>query len=130
MPNFGKRSRANLFHTHPKLQHLFSEVIKYFDCTVICGHRGKEAQNKAFHEGFSKVKFPNGRHNAKPSKAVDVCPYPVDWDDLARFRYFAGFVLGVASQMGINIRWGGDWDSDTFTKDNKFNDLPHFELKE
>ena len=86
--------------------------------------------DKAFDEGRSKVKYPNGRHNAKPSKAGDVCPYPVDWDDLARFRYFAGFVLGVASQMGINIRWGGDWDSDTFTKDNKFNDLPHFELKE
>lgn len=130
MPKFGKRSRANLKTAHDDLQRLFKEVVKYFDCTVICGHRDESSQNKAFHEGFSKVKFPNGRHNAMPSQAVDVCPYPVDWKDLDRFRYFAGFVLGVASQMGIKVRWGGDWDMDTFTRDNKFNDLPHFEIKE
>ena len=130
MPKFGRRSRTNLHTAHPDLQKLFNEVVKYFDCTVICGHRNEESQNKAFHEGFSKVKFPKGRHNAQPSKAVDVCPYPVDWKDLDRFRYFAGFVLGIASQMDIKIRWGGDWDMDTFTKDNKFNDLPHFELKD
>ena len=129
MPKFGKRSRANLKTAHDDLQRLFKEVVKYFDCTVICGHRDESSQNKAFHEGFSKVKFPNGRHNAMPSQAVDVCPYPVDWKDLDRFRYFAGFVLGVASQMGIKVRGGGDWDMDTFTKDNKFNDLPHFEIK-
>jgi len=31
--------------------------------------------------------------------------------------------------MGMKIRWGGDWDMDTQTKDNKFDDLVHFELK-
>ena len=38
--------------------------------------------------------------------------------------------MGVASQMGIKIRWGGDWDRDTDLSDNRFNDLPHFELME
>ena len=128
MPRFGKRSKSNLSTVHPKLQELFNEVIKHFDCSVICGHRGKEDQNKAYHDGFSKVKFPNGRHNAMPSKAVDVCPYPIDWNDAPRFRYFAGYVMGIASQMGIKIRWGGDWDRDTDLSDNRFNDLPHFEL--
>ena len=42
---------------------------------------------------------------------------------------FAGFVLGVANQMGINLRWGGDWDQDFEVQDNKFDDFPHFELK-
>jgi hypothetical protein len=32
--------------------------------------------------------------------------------------------------MGIKIRWGGDWDMDTETKDNNFDDLVHFEIKE
>ena len=130
MPRFGKTSKRRLATCHEDLQEIFNEAIKHFDCSVICGHRGEEDQNKAVASGNSKAVWPKGRHNANPSNAVDVCPYPVDWDDLARFRYFAGFVLGVASQMGINIRWGGDWDSDTFTKDNKFNDLPQFELKE
>ena len=40
------------------------------------------------------------------------------------------YVLGIASQMGLNIRWGGDWNQDTKTKDNKFDDLVHFEIKE
>jgi len=31
--------------------------------------------------------------------------------------------------MGFKIRWGGDWDMDTHTKDNKFDDLVHFEMK-
>jgi hypothetical protein len=61
--------------------------------------------------------------------AVDVAPYPVDWNDKERFYYFAGFVKGVASSLGISIRWGGDWNSDNNLKNQTFFDLPHFELK-
>ena len=39
-------------------------------------------------------------------------------------------IRGIAKQMGINIRFGGDWDSDGDTKDNNFDDLVHVELKE
>jgi hypothetical protein len=31
--------------------------------------------------------------------------------------------------MGIELRWGGDWDQDFEVKDNRFDDFPHFELK-
>lgn len=62
--------------------------------------------------------------------AVDVVPYPVDWQDRDRFHYFAGFVLGMATARGVKLRWGGDWDSDTEVDDNVFDDLPHFELAE
>lgn len=129
MPRFGKRSKSRLKTCDTRLQDLFNEVIKHFDCSVIQGHRGKEDQNKAFKEGKSKLKYPNGNHNATPSRAVDVAPYPIDWNDRERFTYFAGYVLGVAYRMGVNIRWGGDWDMDTQVKDNNFDDLPHFELK-
>ena len=40
----------------------------------------------------------------------------------------AGFVMGIANTVGIKLRWGGDWDKDTELKDNKFNDLGHFEI--
>ena len=105
-------------------------MIKFFDCTVIQGHRGKEEQNKYFDEGKSKVKYPNGRHNANPSNAVDVVPYPIDWKDTDRMYYFAGFVKGIAYKMGIPIRWGGDWNDNTEVKDTNFKDLPHFELRD
>ena len=130
MPRFGRRSRKNLETCHEDLQELFNEVIKYFDCTVIQGHRGKEEQNKYFDEGKSKVKYPNGRHNANPSNAVDVVPYPIDWKDTDRMYYFAGFVKGIAYKMGIPIRWGGDWNDNTEVKDTNFKDLPHFELRD
>ena len=129
MPKFGKRSMSKLETCHEDLQQIFYQVIKHFDCTVTEGHRGEEAQNKYFEEGKSKVKFPKGRHNSYPSRAIDVAPYPIDYNDLDRFYYFAGFVKGVAAMLDIPIRWGGDWNDDTQVKDTGFKDLPHFELK-
>ena len=129
MPKFGKQSRTNLHACHQDLQNLFLEVVKYFDCSILEGFRGEIGQNKAFHEGRSKLKYPESKHNKMPSLAVDVVPYPINWNDKERFYYFAGFVKGIASQLGIVIRWGGDWDSDTQVHDQTFFDLPHFELE-
>ena len=130
MPRFSKRSLGRLETCDERLQELFKEVVKRFDCTIIEGHRGEEKQNAAYKKGNSKVKYPNGKHNKLPSIAVDVAPYPIDWSDRDRFNYFGGYVIGIAQQMGLNIRWGGDWDQDTKTKDNRFDDLVHFEIKE
>ena len=129
MPKFGKRSRERLNTCNKKLQKVFNEVIKHVDCSVLEGHRGKDRQNKLFEENKTKVKHPNGRHNSYPSNAVDVTPYPVDWKDRERQTLFAGFVIGTAKQMGINIRWGGDWDQDFEVADNRFDDFPHFEIR-
>lgn len=128
MPTFGDRSKQNLSEAHPDLQKLFNEVVRYFDCSVIEGRRGQEEQDKLFHSGMSKVQYPNSKHNSTPSMAVDIVPYPVVWSDTDRMYYFAGIVKGIALSMGIKIRWGGDWDSDTEVHDQTFMDLPHFEL--
>jgi len=134
MAKFGKRSTKNLEECHQDIQTVFNEVIKYFDCTVIEGHRPEDEQNEAFRTGKSKARWEESKHNKMPSEATDVLPCPIDWNDLNRMRYFAGFVVGIAAMMkrkGIidhNIRWGGDWDKDTEVKDNRFQDLPHFEL--
>ena len=130
MPNFGKKSQERLNTCDPRLVELFEEVVEHFDCSVIQGYRDEAEQNKAFEDGFSKLKYPKGSHNKYPSLAVDIAPYPIDWKDRDRFHLFAGFVKGIASQMGLNIRWGGDWNSDTHTKDNNFDDLPHFEIRD
>ena len=129
MPKFGRKSRERLNTCDSKLKQVFNEVIKHVDCSILEGHRDKDRQNKLYEEGKTKVKYPNGRHNRQPSSAVDVTPYPVDWKDRERQTLFAGFVIGVASQMGINLRWGGDWDQDFQVVDNRLDDFPHFELK-
>ena len=129
MPKFGRKSREKLKTCDKDLQSLFNEVVKYFDCSVLVGFRDRNGQDTAYESGHSKVKWPNGKHNQKPSFAVDVAPYPVDWEDRERFIYFGGFVKGCAFRMDIPLRWGGDWDSDTQLSDNNFDDLVHFEIK-
>jgi peptidoglycan L-alanyl-D-glutamate endopeptidase CwlK len=128
MPAFSQRSLERLRTCDPDLIRLFNRVVERFDCTVLEGHRGQEAQDEAFRTGRSQLKWPDGDHNRVPSTAVDVAPYPVDWHDIRRFDHFAGFVRGVASEMGLSIRWGGDWDGDTQVRDQRFNDLVHYEV--
>ena len=128
MAKFGKSSKKRLATCDERLQQVFNEVIKHVDCSVLEGHRSEERQDKLFEEGKTKVKYPKGRHNTSPSRAVDVTPYPVDWDDRERQTLFAGFVIGIARSMDIRLRWGGDWDMDFQVMDNRFDDFPHFEL--
>ena len=128
MPRFGNRSKERLETCDKRLQEVFNEVIKTVDCSVLEGHRDKVRQNKLFDEKKTKVKYPNGRHNATPSRAVDVVPYPIDWNDRERFHLFAGFVLGIAKGKGITLRWGGDWNRNFEVDDNQFDDFPHFEI--
>jgi len=134
MPSFGKTSKERLETCHPKLQLLFNEVVKRYDCTILCGHRNQADQDKAFAEGKSKLKWPKGEHNALPSKAVDVAPYitgkDIDWNNTKQFYHFAGYVLATAEQLGLNIRCGCDWDKDKDVDDQTFNDLVHFEIDE
>ena len=136
MPKFGKKSRERLSTCDNRLQLVMNEVIKTIDCSVLCGYRNEADQNKAVAQCLSKATYPNGRHNSNPSRAVDVAPYDpkikggIPWKDRERFTLFAGFVLGTAESMGINIRWGGDWDKDWEVQDNTFDDFPHFELKD
>lgn len=137
MPSFGAASRTRLATAHPDLQRLFNEVIKDFDCTVIFGHRTPEEQQALYAQGRTKpgriVTYKDGvtklsKHNEYPALAVDVTPYPIVWADTNRMYYFAGVVMATARRLGLRVRWGGDWDNDTLTSDERFVDLPHFEL--
>lgn len=141
MPQFGKKSLAQLGTCDDRLQKVFHEVIKYWDCAILEGHRSKEDQDTDVASGRSKTPWPTSKHNGMPSKAVDAAPYPIVWPDrikasktyekdLSRWYLFAGFVKGVAAQMGITLRIGADWDGDGDLTDQTFNDLPHFEIVE
>ncbi|MEQ3620554.1 MAG: hypothetical protein ABNH42_04345 [Marinobacter sp.] len=136
MPAFSNRSNERLNTCHDDLQRIMREVVKEFDCTILCGHRDEASQNRMVAEGKSQVHWPDGKHNSMPSQAVDVAPYPINWHDRERFHYFAGYVMGVAERLRQEgkirsyLRWGGDWSMDTQVKDNRFDDLVHFEIVE
>ena len=126
--HFSASSKRHLSTCDERLQHLFNKVIKHHDSTNICGHRNEAAQTLAFESAKSKLQWPDSNHNALPSKAVDVMPYSINWFNYQQSAHFAGYVLGVAEEMGIKLRWGGDWDRDGQLQDQRFKDYPHFEL--
>ncbi len=104
------------------------EAVRVIDIKVIAGRRGEEAQTAAYESGNSQVPWPDSTHNADPSEGIDVAPYPIAWKDTERFVYMAGIIMGIAHTMGIDLRWGGDWDQDTEVLDEHFRDFGHFEL--
>jgi hypothetical protein len=126
MPRFGKRSKQRLKGVDAKLINVANELIKLMDVTVIEGLRSQERQNELVSQGKSKTKF--GKHVA--GKALDLAPYPIDWNDRERFHYMGGLIRGIGHSLGVKIRWGGDWDSDGDIKDNAFDDLVHVEIRD
>lgn len=128
MPCFSQRSRERLGTCHLTLQQFFYDIVKNYDCIILEGHRDQEAQDTAYEKGHSQLKWPQGKHNQMPSIAVDVAPYPLNWEDHKRFFHFAGYVLAKAEEAQIRLRWGGDWDSDLKFDDQRLIDLPHYEL--
>lgn len=121
MPSYSDKSKARLATCEWALQQVMNEVIKYRDCSILCGTRNKIDQDLAFSKGFSTKQFPDSRHNVFPSEAVDVMAYPINWTDKNAQHEFAGYVLAVADSMGIKLKWGGHFDG--------LYDAAHFELE-
>lgn len=138
MPYFSKSSKDKLATCDARLQNILNQVIKYYDCKILDGHRDKKHQDSLFYSvpKRTKVKWPDSKHNKIPSLAVDVAPYPIpyewgnDWRDRVKFYELKAIIFFIAAQQGTKIRFGGDWDNDSDYKDNKFNDLVHFEIVE
>ena len=128
MYKFGKKSAERLATCDYRLQELLIEAIKHIDFSITCGHRGEIEQNQAYADKKSKLQWPNSKHNTFPSKAVDIAPYPIDWNDTVRFAHLIGLIRGLAISKGIKIRVGIDWDGDGDIRDHSFLDFPHVEL--
>lgn len=123
MPSFSAKSLERLNSCHKDLQRLMNAVIQEQDIIILCGHRGKEEQDKAYKDGFSKLRFPASKHNKLPSMAVDIAPYKngINWEDIEGFKKLSKIVFKKAKELKIDIEWGGNW---------KMRDYPHWELKE
>jgi len=128
MAKFGVISKKRLETCDDRLQKICNDVIKLYDFTVLEGHRDEREQNDLFAQGRSKVEWPNSKHNSNPSKAVDLAPWPIDWNNRERFFLLAGLMAATAESHGVKIRWGGAWKGLGNTKDQTFWDLPHFEI--
>jgi len=135
--SFGKRSKEKLKQLHPDLRHVLELAIQVIDFSIIEAWRSKEAQNKAFEQGRSKLRWPKSKHNTKNNKpgevlAVDIVPYPGGWattdENIKKFYFLMGIIKGIAGIEGIKVRFGIDWNSNNVFSDQSFHDLPHIEL--
>ena len=130
MPSFSHKSKQKLLLADYRWQDILNEAIQYVDFTILETYRDRERQEQMFEEGRSTLRWPHSKHNQNPSLAVDIAPYPIDWDDLTRFYRLMGLVQGLAWTKGIETRIGLDWDRDWDHKDNRWNDGPHIEIVE
>ncbi len=129
---YSSTSARRLLTCHLDLQFVFREALAMgiLDITILEGHRSKEKQDRYYVEGKSKIKYPKGKHNKKPSDAIDAAPWIKDHVSFnkAHCCVLAGIVLTCAKKLGINIRWGGNWDMDLEPiTDQDFQDLVHYE---
>jgi peptidoglycan LD-endopeptidase CwlK len=135
MYSFGRVSEQRLSGCHPHLITLFREVIKEIDITVLYGHRTIEQQQELYAFGRTVpgriVTHCDGvnvksKHNAIPSLAIDVAPYPVNWNNIEGFKQLAKVVfknweeLKAGGIVNGDLFWGGDWKN--------LRDYPHYEL--
>ena len=150
---YGSNSLTNAAQCTDNLQLVLLEHSNYFNSSIVCGHRDKLTQAKAFVNGVSKVNWPNSKHNSKPARAFDIYPWHDKYKsltedeevisrivatagcshrgalDFIRTQYYmqAQSVMIAASIAKVELRWGGDWDGDLDFLDQTFNDLAHFE---
>jgi len=130
MYKYGKRSLSRLKGIDPRLREVLDHLIKIMDVTVIEGVRSAKTQAKYFKDGKSKIDGVSKKSQHQKGKAVDIAPYPIDWNDRDRLHLMGGMLRGIGLLLNYKLRWGGDWDSDGVTKDNKFDDLVHIEIRD
>jgi len=120
--------QPNLANVHPDLVRLAQDVGSLRDLIVVQGARTVAEELTAMASHHSALKNPmNSLHVTDPVKrplalAVDLTPYPLDWNNLSDFQDLGAFVKDRAAALGIAIQWGGDWVS--------FRDYDHFQLEQ
>lgn len=128
MSNFklSTESEMCLVGVHADLVKVVREAIKLSstDFKVIEGKRSLARQKALFAKGATKTM--NSRHLT--GHAVDIVPLPLDWKNKAAFKAVADAMFQAAKKLGVQIRWGGDWNMNGESNDERFYDGPHFEL--
>jgi len=98
--------------------------VTEIDFGIAEGHRTTEKQLEYFKAGKSRIDGIKvvGKHNYKPSRAVDIYAYVNGKADYSEhsMMYLAELILSIAGEMSIRVQWGGNWKT--------FIDMPHFEL--
>jgi peptidoglycan L-alanyl-D-glutamate endopeptidase CwlK len=102
-----------------------------FEVVVLEGVRTKERQMQLYAQGRTAPgpKVTWTMHSTHFSgRAVDIAPYPINWNDVDRFITLGLEVYHASDELSIPIRWGYDWDGDRNLREKGESDGPHYEL--
>lgn len=128
----GQKSLDRLATIHPRLREVVIKACESmpFDITVVEGVRTIERQKELLAGGTTWTM--NSKHIAGAdgfSHAVDIAPFPIDWNNQKAFIEMAHVMFDAADAVGVRIKWGGSWATNpNGWAQNKRFDGPHFEL--
>ena len=128
------RSEKNLVGVDEQLAKVVRAVADKYDILVIEGVRTKERQADLYSQGRTKPgKIITWTMQSKhlDGKAVDVVMLKngtIDWNDSKSFEDLGKIMIAKATELGVQLRWGYDWDGDGVLKEKGETDGPHFEL--
>ena len=125
---FSNRSLNRMNEVHPNLRKVAERAIELttIDFGITEGKRAVERQFELVADRKSKTY--NSRH--MHGMAIDIVAYvngKVTWEHKYYHTISKAF-FQAAEELNIRIRWGGDWDMDGKSTDERFLDLVHFEL--
>ena len=131
-----ERSEKRLEGVNPTLVSIIRRAAKRlpFPLFVVEGLRTRERQAELYAQGRTKPgrKVTWTLHSKHlEGKAVDLAPLingAIDWADLSKFDQIAKAMQDAAKEVGVAVRWGGNWDMDGQPRERGESDSPHFEL--
>lgn len=125
MYKFGRTSLARMEGVHPLIRDCAERALSYgiLDLTVpkFGGLRTLDDQRQLVASGASRTL--NSLHRKQESgygHAIDLVPYPVDWNNIERFMLMGTLMFRAANELGVPLEWGGHWKN--------FKDYPHFQF--
>jgi peptidoglycan L-alanyl-D-glutamate endopeptidase CwlK len=138
--HYGEASKRKLLLAHPELRAVAGKALSYgvVDITIVWTFRDEDTQNAIADQTpvVSTKRWPDSMHNAldedgKPcSNALDFAPYingRIPWGDQKAFVLVGGLMLAAASELEIEIVYGGDWDRDGLIEEHSLGDYGHIQ---
>jgi peptidoglycan L-alanyl-D-glutamate endopeptidase CwlK len=146
--SFGKTSLARLETVDERLRAICHLALckSPIDFMILEGRRTDQRQHELYGQGrtaaelrrvgvdpaLAKPKMQKVtwtlKSNHRNGRAVDIVPWPIDWNDTKKFDIIAAAMFAAAEELGHDLRWGADWDEDGKPRERGESDSPHFEL--
>lgn len=136
MFQLGKTSLSRLQGVNPMLAKVVQRAIQIskVDFMVVEGVRTFERQKELYAQGRTKPgKIVTWTMKSKhiDGQAVDLVPWvdgKPDWGNINNFDKIGLAMFRAASELGVKLRWGADWDGDGNLREKGETDSPHFEI--